>query len=132
MTVTLAFNYGGRAEIIEATKRMIAAGVTADKVDESLFATYLDTKGLPDPDLVVRTSGEMRLSNFLLWQAAYSEYYFSPCYWPDFDEAELDRAILAYGQRRRRFGGLNGNGAKHHKNGAGHKNGSSLNGSSSA
>jgi undecaprenyl diphosphate synthase len=120
LTVTLAFNYGGRAEILEATRRMVRDGVPADQIDEALFSRYLDTRGLPDPDLVIRTSGEMRLSNFLLWQAAYAEYYFSPLLWPDFDEEEIDRALLAYGQRRRRFGGLSGNGRgkPDHRNGS--------------
>ena len=108
LVVTLAFNYGSRTEIIDAVRQIIADGVPADRVDEKLFASYLDTRSLPDPDLIVRTSGEMRISNFLLWQGAYAEYYFSPCYWPDFDEAEIDRALAAYGRRQRRFGGLNG------------------------
>jgi undecaprenyl diphosphate synthase len=117
LTVCVAFNYGGRAEIVEAARRMVQDGVDPTRIDEGLFGRYLSTDGIPDPDLVIRTAGEMRLSNFLIWQAAYAEYYSTPAYWPDFDEAEIDRAIEAYGQRTRRFGGLvatkpgtNGNG----------------------
>jgi len=106
LTVCVAFNYGGRAELVEAAKRMIAAGIPAEKLDEATFATYLDTSGIPDPDLVVRTAGEMRLSNFLIWQSAYAEYYSTPVYWPDFDEAQIDNALEAYAARGRRFGGL--------------------------
>lgn len=106
MTVCVAFNYGGRREIVEAVRRIVVAGVPADQIDEALLSSYLDTAGLPDPDLIVRTAGEMRLSNFLIWQAAYAEYYFTPTYWPDFDEAEIERALEAYAQRERRFGGL--------------------------
>jgi undecaprenyl diphosphate synthase len=114
MTVALAFNYGGRTEIVEAVKRIVAAGVPADQIDEALFASYLDTAGLPDPDLVIRTAGEVRVSNFLLWQSAYAEFYATPTYWPDFDEAEIDRALEAYAQRERRFGGVESrNGIKH-------------------
>ncbi|MDY6911779.1 MAG: undecaprenyl diphosphate synthase family protein, partial [Chloroflexota bacterium] len=79
--------------------------------DEAMFARYLYTGGLPDPDMVIRTADEMRLSNFLIWQAAYSEYYFTPTFWPDFDEAEVAKALMAYGQRQRRFGGLLQNGS---------------------
>ncbi|MBI4266953.1 MAG: di-trans,poly-cis-decaprenylcistransferase [Chloroflexi bacterium] len=106
MTVGLAFNYGGRLEIIDAARRLITEGVPAQKLDEKLFSDYLYTAGLPDVDLVVRTGGEIRISNFLLWQSAYSEYYFTPVLWPDFNDAEIEKALLAYGQRQRRFGGL--------------------------
>jgi undecaprenyl diphosphate synthase len=106
LTVCVAFNYGGRAEIVEAVKRIVAEGVPAEKIDEALFGSYLSTYGLPDPDLVIRTAGELRLSNFLIWQAAYAEYYSTPVYWPDFDEAEVERALQAYAGRARRFGGL--------------------------
>ncbi len=106
LTVCVAFNYGGRAEIVEAVKRLVADGVTAEKLDEATFARYLDTRDVPDPDLVVRTAGEMRLSNFLIWQAAYAEYYATQVYWPDFDEAQIDAALAAYAARGRRFGGL--------------------------
>jgi undecaprenyl diphosphate synthase len=106
MTVALAFNYGGRAEILDAVRRIVAAGIPADDIDETVFSSYLYTAQLPDPDLVIRTAGEVRLSNFLLWQSSYAELYATPTYWPDFDEPEIDRALDAYAQRVRRFGGL--------------------------
>ena len=104
LTLSVAFDYGGRAEILSAVKAMIEDGVTADQIDERLFAQYLYTDGIPDPDLIIRTSGEMRLSNFLLWQSAYAEYYATPVYWPDFDEQEVNDALDAYRRRHRRFG----------------------------
>ncbi len=104
--LNIAFNYGGRDEILQAVRRIVADGVAADQVDELLFNRYLYTHGCPDPDLIIRTGGEQRLSNFLLWQAAYSEYYHTPILWPDLDAAELDNALAAYRQRRRRFGAL--------------------------
>jgi undecaprenyl diphosphate synthase len=104
MTVSIAFNYGGRAEILDAIRRIVADGVPADKIDVELLDSYLYTAGLPDPDLIIRTAGEMRLSNFLLWQSAYSEYYATPTLWPDFDSEEIERALMAYSERRRRFG----------------------------
>ena len=104
--VNVAFNYGGRDEILQAVRRMLADGVDPGSVDESLFSRYLYTEGCPDPDLIIRTGGEQRLSNFLIWQAAYSEYYHTPVLWPDLDADELDRALSAYGQRQRRFGSL--------------------------
>ena len=106
IVVALAFNYGSRAEIIDAVKRIAEEGVPADRIDESLFSSYLYTADLPDPDLIIRTAGEVRLSNFLLWQASYAELYATPTYWPDFDESEIDRALDAYAQRRRRYGGV--------------------------
>ena len=106
MTVALAFNYGGRAEIIDAAKRIIAEGRDPATIDEAAFSSYLYTAGLPEPDLIVRTAGEMRLSNFLIWQAAYAEFYATPTLWPDFDEAEVERALIAYDARVRRFGGV--------------------------
>lgn len=106
MTLGFAFNYGGRGEIVDAVRCLIASGVSPDQVDEKLFTGYLYTAGLPDVDLVIRTSGELRLSNFMMWQAAYSEYYFTSVLWPDFDEEELGKALLSYSQRKRRFGGL--------------------------
>ena len=106
ITVNIAFNYGGRDEILQAVRRMLEDGVVPEEVDESLFSRYLYTDGCPDPDLIIRTGGEQRLSNFLIWQAAYSEYYHTPVLWPDLDAAELDRALSAYGQRQRRFGSL--------------------------
>ncbi|MGQ9492697.1 MAG: isoprenyl transferase [Anaerolineae bacterium] len=104
--VNVALNYGGRREIVEAVKRMIREGLPADQVTEQALAEYLYTAGLPDPDLIIRTAGEMRLSNFLIWQAAYAEFYSTPTYWPDFGPEELYQALLAYGQRVRKFGGL--------------------------
>jgi undecaprenyl diphosphate synthase len=106
ITLNVAFNYGGRAEILDAVRRMIEDHVAPERVDEALFSSYLYTAGLPDPDLIVRTAGEMRLSNFLIWQAAYAEYYTTLTLWPDFDKAELYKALLAFGQRHRRFGKL--------------------------
>ncbi len=106
ITLNVAFNYGGRAEIVDAVKRIIADGVTTNAVTEDLIEQYLYTAGQPDPDLIVRTGGEMRLSGFLMWQSAYAEYYTTPTYWPDFDEGELYKALVAYGNRERRFGGL--------------------------
>ena len=102
--LSVAFNYGGRDEIVQAIRRIVADGVTEDKIDEDLLNRYLYTGDLPDPDLVIRTSGELRLSNFLIWQAAYAEYYFTPTYWPDFDKEELRKAIIEYNRRKRRFG----------------------------
>ncbi|TET50430.1 MAG: isoprenyl transferase [Anaerolineales bacterium] len=104
LILNVAFDYGGRAELVEAIRRIIADGVPAEQVDESTVSRYLYTAGLPDPDLIVRTSGEMRVSNFLIWQGAYAEYYVTPTLWPDFDEAELHKALEAYDQRERRFG----------------------------
>jgi undecaprenyl diphosphate synthase len=104
LNLNVAFNYGGRAEIIDAVKRIVADGVPPDRIDETLFARYLYTGEAPDPDLVVRTAGEMRLSNYLIWQSAYAEYYSTPAYWPDFGREELYRALLEYSQRDRRFG----------------------------
>ncbi len=107
-TLCVAFDYGGRAEILEAVRRLIAQGIDPARVDEELFGKQLYTAGLPDPDLIIRTGGELRLSNFLLWQSAYSEYYATETLWPDFDGVEVDKALEAYGQRHRRFGGRNG------------------------
>jgi undecaprenyl diphosphate synthase len=106
MTLGFAFNYGGRAEILDALRKFIASGAPVDNLDEKTFGQYLYTAGFPDVDLVIRTGGEIRTSNFLIWQAAYSEYYFTPVLWPDFNEEELEKALLAYSQRQRRFGGL--------------------------
>jgi undecaprenyl diphosphate synthase len=106
MTLSLAFDYGGRAEILDAVRRIIEEGVPPQKIDEQLFDSYLYTAGLPEVDLVIRTAGELRISNFLIWQAAYSEYYFTDVFWPDFDSKEIDKALLAYSRRQRRFGAL--------------------------
>ena len=108
LTLCVAFNYGSRAEIINAVRKMLADGVDPGDVDEKLFAEYLDTAGIPDPDLIIRTAGEMRLSNFLLWQAAYSEFYSASTLWPDFDEQEVEKALRSYARRERRFGRLDG------------------------
>jgi undecaprenyl diphosphate synthase len=101
--LNVAFNYGGRAEILDAMRRLIADHVDPDSLTEELFSQYL-YHDLPDPDLIIRTGGEWRLSNFLIWQAAYAEYYTTPTYWPDFDANELHRALLEYNNRERRFG----------------------------
>ncbi len=106
MVVNLALNYGGRAEIVDAARRAIEAGVAPDELDEQRFATFLYTAGQPDPDLLIRTSGEMRVSNFLLWQIAYAEIYVTDTYWPDFRRQHLLEAILAYQKRERRYGGI--------------------------
>jgi undecaprenyl diphosphate synthase len=108
IVLTLAFNYGGRAEIIQAVQRIIADGVCPDDVTEDLVDQYLYTSDLPEPDLIIRTSGEQRTSNFLLWQAAYAEYYFTPVLWPDFGADDLQCAINEYQRRERRFGGIMG------------------------
>ena len=104
ITLSVAFNYGGRSEILQAVRKIVQERVPPQDIDESTFNNYLYTAGIPDPDLIIRTAGEMRLSNFLLWQSAYSEYYCTPTYWPDFDHNELYMALTAYSQRRRRFG----------------------------
>lgn len=106
LTLCIAWNYGGRDEIICAIKQMIRDGVEPEKVDEELVNNYMFTSGIPDPDLLIRTSGEMRISNFLIWQSAYSEWYITPTLWPDFDRDELQKALQAYSQRNRRFGKL--------------------------
>ncbi len=104
LVLNLALSYGGRGEILEAIKRMRAANGSVSEITEQTFSGYLDTAGLPDPDLIIRTSGEKRISNFLLWQAAYAELYFTDTLWPDFAEHDLLLAILDYQGRQRRFG----------------------------
>lgn len=110
LNLTIAINYGSRDEMIRAVKHMIAdhdaGNLSADDIDADTFSSYLDTKELPDPDLLIRTSGEQRLSNYLLWQLAYAELYFTDVPWPAFDKNELKKAIDAYNKRDRRFGGL--------------------------
>ena len=111
LRLTLALNYGSRAELVDAARSLVAHfktnGVNGDMaLDETSFSEYLYTRGLPDPDLLIRTSGEMRLSNFLLWQAAYSEIWVTPTLWPDFSQLDLFQAILDYQKRERRYGGL--------------------------
>lgn len=108
LILNVAFNYGGRAEIVDAVRRIIRDGIPAEQVDEGLIARYLYTAGLPDPDLIIRTSGEMRVSNFLIWQGAYAEYYVTPVYWPDFDKDEYYKALAEYARRERRFGRVPG------------------------
>lgn len=102
--LNVAFNYGGRAEILDAVRHLMLDGINPDDLTEDLISRYLYTCDLPDPDLIIRTGGEWRLSNFLIWQAAYAEYYTTPTYWPDFDEGELHKALLEFGARERRFG----------------------------
>jgi len=104
LILNVAFNYGGRAEILHAVGQMLEDQVAPEDLTEELFSSYLFTRGLPDPDLVIRTSGELRISNFLIWQAAYAELYPTPTYWPDFGREELYDAIVAYNQRERRYG----------------------------
>ncbi|MDP8991166.1 MAG: isoprenyl transferase [Acidobacteriota bacterium] len=112
LQVNLAINYGGRAELVDAVKALVEKAsrgeVTADSIDEAAISAHLYTAGIPDPDLLIRTSGEMRVSNFLLWQIAYAELYVTETLWPDFTRADLLRAILDYQKRDRRFGGLGG------------------------
>jgi undecaprenyl diphosphate synthase len=104
LVLNVAFNYGGRDEIVCAIQRMIADGVKPEDVTDALVSQYLFTAGEPDPDLIIRTSGELRGSNFLIWQGAYSEWYFTPTYWPDFGKEELGRALEEFRQRERRYG----------------------------
>jgi len=105
LKVNIALNYGGRSEIIRAVKEIVDQGIPAEKINEKVFGKFLYTNGEPDPDLLIRTGGEKRLSNFLLWQLSYSELYFTNTLWPDFSPAKLDKAILEYQKRSRRFGG---------------------------
>ena len=104
LVLNVAFNYGGRDEIVYAIQQMLADGVRPEQVDTDLVSRYLFTAGQPDPDLIVRTAGELRISNFLLWQAAYAEYYAADVYWPDFNKEELRRALEQFAQRERRLG----------------------------
>ena len=106
LTVNVAFNYGGRSEITDAVRAIITGKIKPAKIDETLVSEHLYTAGLPDPDLLIRTGGEMRLSNFLIWQAAYAELYFTPVLWPDFGREELEKALSVFGSRQRRFGGI--------------------------
>ena len=106
LVLNVAFDYGGRQEILAAVKELIREGASPDDVTEETFSRRLFTAHCPDPDLIIRTGGELRISNFLLWQSAYSEFYHTPVLWPDLDEAELERALAAYGSRQRRFGNV--------------------------
>lgn len=110
LTLVIAVNYGGRDEIVRATRNIMKdvkeGNVLPEEMDETMFQSYLDTAKIPDPDLLIRTSGELRLSNYLLWQLAYTELYVTDCYWPDFNIDEMKKAIAAYNSRERRFGGV--------------------------
>lgn len=102
--LNLAISYGGRWDIMNATKQIIKEGISPEKIDEKLFESYLSTAGLENPDFIIRAGGEMRMSNFVLWQGAYSELYFCPKYWPAFEEKDLDEALEEFDKRQRRFG----------------------------
>jgi undecaprenyl diphosphate synthase len=104
LVLNVAFNYGGRDEIVAAIQKMMRDGVSPEQVTDQLVNQYLFTAGVPDPDLIIRTSGELRASNFLIWQAAYSEWYMTPTFWPDFDKEEYRHALETFGQRDRRYG----------------------------
>ncbi len=106
MVLTVAFNYGGRAEIVDAARRLVTDGIRAEDIDEKLFEKYLYTQGIPPVDLLIRTGDEVRFSNFLIWQTAYSEYYLTDVLWPDFSKQDIEKALLSYNQRKRRFGAL--------------------------
>lgn len=106
IALCIAFNYGGRDEIVDAVRRLVLSNTQASEINEDLFSQHLYTAGIPDPDLIIRTGGERRLSNFLIWQSAYAEFYFTPVLWPDFSKEEIDKALVDYSRRQRRFGGL--------------------------
>jgi undecaprenyl diphosphate synthase len=106
IVLTLAFNYGGRSEIVHAVREIVSSGIPAEAITEETIERFLYTRGMPDPDLIIRTSGEYRTSNFLIWQGAYSEYVFTSVFWPDFGPSDLDHAIDEYQHRERRFGGV--------------------------
>jgi len=109
LILNVAFNYGGRDEIVNAIQHIMKDGIPAEEVTDELVSQYLYTKGVPDPDLIIRTSGELRVSNFLIWQAAYSEWYVTPTYWPDFDKDEYYRALETFAGRDRRYGKVSSN-----------------------
>jgi undecaprenyl diphosphate synthase len=106
IVLNVAFDYGGRPEIVRAVRQIIREGIPADDVDEALLSRYMYTSGQPDPDLIIRTGGELRTSGFMLWQSAYTEYYITPTFWPDFGQEQLYEALVAFSQRDRRFGGI--------------------------
>jgi undecaprenyl diphosphate synthase len=109
ITLNVAFNYGGRWDVVRACRRAVADGLAPEQIDEEALARRMALAHAPDPDLFIRTGGEMRISNFLLWQSAYSEFVFTDCLWPDFGAEQIDSAIAAYAQRDRRFGGIRAN-----------------------
>ncbi len=106
ITLLVAFDYGGRQEIVRATKKLLSSGISLEEINEKSFSKFLFTGQVPDPDLVIRTAGEFRISNFLLWQTAYSEFYSTETFWPDFNENEIDKALLVYSKRKRKFGNV--------------------------
>jgi len=106
LVLSVAFNYGGRDEIVQAIQRIMKDGIQPEQVTDELVSQYLYTAGVPDPDLIIRTSGELRVSNFLIWQGAYAELYSTPVYWPDFDKEEYRRALETFARRDRRYGGV--------------------------
>jgi undecaprenyl diphosphate synthase len=106
LTLNLCFSYGGRDDIVGAVRRIVEAGIPADEVTEEVISAHLSTGGTPDPDLVIRTAGDQRISNFLTWQCTYAELYFTDTYWPDFGREDIDLALAEYGRRKRKFGGL--------------------------
>jgi undecaprenyl diphosphate synthase len=107
LVLNVAFNYGGRQEIVEAVRQVVMAGIPPEEIDETVLSQYMYTANCPDPDLIIRTSGEFRTSNFLIWQAAYAEYYITSTFWPDFGKAEYYQALLEFSKRDRRYGGRN-------------------------
>ena len=111
ITLAVAFNYGGRWDVVQACRQAVAQGTPPAAIDEAWLSSHMALSFAPDPDLFIRTGGEMRMSNFLLWQAAYSELFFTDCLWPDFGEVEIDAALAAFAQRDRRFGGIQAQGA---------------------
>lgn len=115
LVLTLAFDYSGRQELLTAIRRIVADGIPPDEIDEAVVDRYLFTSDLPDPDLIIRTSGEYRLSNFLVWQSAFSELYFSPVLWPEFGPADLEAAVRDFGRRERRFGNISAEAARRAK-----------------
>lgn len=104
LTLAIAFNYGGRADIVAAVRAIVAQGIPVEQISEQMIAEHLSTAHMPDPDMIIRTSGEMRLSNFLIWETAYAEYWTTPIFWPDFKAEHFQRAVQEYAQRERRFG----------------------------
>jgi undecaprenyl diphosphate synthase len=106
LVLSVCFNYGGRDDIVRAVREIVASGMSPEEITEDVISRHLYTQDIPDPDLIIRTAGEMRLSNFLVWQAAYSEYYSTPTCWPDFDKDSFVEALAEYGRRNRKFGGI--------------------------